>query len=930
MRLSPVGYFSHLVAVGLALLVAPSGIGGETALPIVPGFERFHAVADGDPVAGGNLLIGELNCVACHAASGSFAKWIESKPAPNLDGVATRVKPAYLRRFLEDPQAVDPGTTMPQLFAGLAEQDRKSQIEPLVHYLASDGEIKQTRSDQAAARRGERLFHSIGCAVCHGPRKSDAASPADAVRLGDLGAKYAIPGLAEFLTKPREVRPGGRMPSLDLDEKQALDIAHFLIPDANPKPASPRLSYKVYEGTYGSLPDFAALTPVGEGTIDGFDVSVAGQEQNVAIVFEGFLKIDTPGEYWFRIGSDDGSKLYIDGELVANNDGVHAYASVRGARKLDAGVHPLRVEYAQVAGEMRLTLQFEGPEIASQSVVSFVYLTEEAKLPEPAGSADSKREAPFKLDAALARRGRELFASLGCANCHVKSENGERIASSKIGPQLNAVHLDRGCLAAAPVSPAVDYSLSQKQFASITNAIENEPHEAPTTPDRVEASLVRFNCYACHERAGRGGVQTDRNELFTTTVPEMGDEGRIPPHLTGVGDKLKVDWMRHLLGNGADDRTYMRTRMPNFGSDNVGFLAQAFADLDARTDVAVPKVDLPSHRITSTGRELVGESALSCIKCHNFGEYSGTGIQAINMLTMTRRLRQDWFFRYMPDPQEYRPGTRMPSAFPNGKSVVRGVLDGDAGQQLASIWKYLELGSKAPVPAGVVTSAIVLTPTDRPIVYRNFLDGLSSRGIAVGYPSKANLAFDADRMTLAFIWHNAFIDASKHWAGRGSGTQGPIGDHVLRLVSGVPIAVLAEETTPWPVESAKNIGWRFRGYRLDKKGYPTFLYGTEAFSVEDTPHPIDAKTAGTLDAVLHRKLVVRFSDESSVDGLFFRAASGQSIEETGGQSYRIDEAMTLRLALDPRSAGATIREIDGHQELLVPVRDQPLEIYYEW
>lgn len=933
MTLALSGSSIRLVAATLVMMLAMPGFSGDDAYPIVPGFERFHAVADGDPVAGGQLLVGELNCTACHAASDSVAKWIVPKPAPNLDLVAARVKPAYLRRFLADPQSVDPGTTMPQLFVGLAHEERDAQIEPLVHFLASGGNVEEMRSDRAAVRRGEGLFHTQGCAVCHGPRKPDTAVPPDAVTLGDLGSKYAIPGLAAFLMKPHEVRPGGRMPSLDLDAKQARDIAHFLIPDANPRPASPRLAYKVYEGSYGSLPDFAALTPDGEGTIDGFDVSVAGQEQNVAIVFEGFLKIEKPGEYWFRIGSDDGSKLFIDDELVANNDGVHAYASVRGARTLKPGVHRLRVEYAQVAGEMKLSVQFEGPEVASQSVVNFVYLTEEAKPPEPTTTKDAKPDGPFVVDAALAQRGREFFASLGCANCHAKSENGTRIASTKTAPGLAAVRPGRGCLSAVPATPAVDFRLNEKQVRSIASALETEPDEPPTTSEQVEAALVRFNCYACHERAGRGGVQPDRNELFTTTVPEMGDEGRIPPHLTGIGDKLKVDWMRHLLGEGADDRTYMRTRMPNFGSENVGFLAQAFADLDARTEATVPKIDLPPHRVASTGRELVGESALSCIKCHNFGEHSGTGIQAINLLTMTRRLRQDWFVRYMPDPQEYRPGTRMPSAFPNGKSVVRGVLDGDAGQQLAAIWEYLELGSKAPIPAGVVTSAIVLTPTKRPIVYRNFLDGLSSRGIAVGYPEQANLAFDADRMNLTLIWHNAFLDASKHWAGRGSGTQGPLGDHVLRLVSGVPLAVLPDDGAAWPVEAAKNSGWRFEGYRLDPQGYPSFRYGTAAFVVEDTPRPIDAKTAGTLDAVLHREFVVRAPEGGSLpERLYFRAAAGQSIESVGGRNYRIDGALTLRFSAHPDATAPLIREVDGHKELLVPLRgaSETVEIDYEW
>ena len=926
-------WFTRLAASGLAMFFATTGYGSENAHPIVPGFERFHAVADGDPVAGGQLLVGELNCTSCHQAEGTLAKWISPRAAPSLDDVANRIKTSYLRRFLADPQGTDPGTTMPQLFPGLSEKDRASQVEPLVHFLASDGSVEEARSDRAAARRGERLFHTIGCAVCHGPRMPDAAVPSDAVKLGDLNEKYAIPGLAKFLMKPHEVRPGGRMPSLNLDEKQARDIAHFLIPNSNPRPSSPRLTYKVYEGSYGSLPDFSALTPADEGTIDGFDVSLAGQEQNVAIVFEGFLKIDKPGEYWFRIGSDDGSKLYIDDELVANNDGVHAFASVRGARTLEAGVHRLRVEYAQVGGEMKLDVKFEGPEVALQPVINSIYLTAEAKLPKPMATNDDKIEGPFEVDAELAKKGRELFASLGCANCHVKSVNGERIASTKTAPPLAKVQPGRGCLAETPASPAVDFSLSKKQSDSIATAVQSAPQEAPATSDLVEAALVRFNCYACHERAGRGGVQPDRNELFTTTVPEMGDEGRIPPHITGVGDKLKVDWTRHLLGNGADDRTYMRTRMPNFGSDNVGFLAQAFADLDARSEVTIPDVELPPHRVESTGRELVGESALSCIKCHNFGEYSGTGIQAIDLLTMTRRLRQDWFFRYMPDPQEYRPGTRMPSAFPNGKSVVRGVLNGDAGQQLASIWKYLELGRKAPAPTGVVTSAIVLAPTDRPIIYRNFLDGLSPRGIAVGYPEKANIAFDAERMTLSLIWHNAFIDASKHWAGRGSGTQGPLGDHVLRLVSGAPIAMLPDDRTSWPVESAKNLGWRFEGYRLDKLGYPTFLYGTERFTVEDASHPIDAKAAGTLDAVLHRELTVRAPEgESLPDHLFFRAATAQTIESLGGRNYRIDRAMTMRFPVHPGSAEPVIRDVEGHKELLIPLRNDAnhVEIDYEW
>jgi mono/diheme cytochrome c family protein len=917
-----------------AVFDAPAAA-GEVAGPAVAGFQRFHADGEGDLAAGGRLLLGELNCTACHAADGSLAAWLAPKPAPVLDSVATRVKPEYLRRFLADPQATDPGTTMPHLFAGVDAGKRSEQVEALVHFLASGGAVQELRSDPAAAKRGDNLFHTIGCAVCHGARRDGAERLATDVPFGDLAAKYGIAGLAEFLRDPHVVRPGGRMPDFDLDEKQALDVAHFLIPDSNPKPKDPRVTYNLYEGSYGTLPDFETLEPDAEGQADGLDVFVAGDGNNYALVFEGFLKIDRAGEYWFQLGSDDGSRLVIDGETVANNDGVHAFMSVRGAKTLEEGVYPIRVEYAQVGGERKLTLDFEGPGVPKQPVVNATYLNSEATRIETMEVEKSDENGPFRPDPPLAEKGRELFASLGCANCHQKKEGDSVIASTKTAPPLGDLAVRNGCLTETPAAPAVNYGLTAGQRASIAAALAQPPAGSPSDVERIDAALVRFNCYGCHERGGKGGVEGERNELFTTTIPEMGDEGRIPPHLAGVGDKLTGRWLRRLLDEGANDREYMRTRMPSFGSDNVGFLADAFAVVDARTEVTAPALDLPKHRVESVGRQLAGESALSCVKCHDFGEYAGTGIRAIDLQTMARRLRQDWFFRYMPDPQTYRPGTRMPSGFYEGKSAVRNVLDGDANAQLAALWTYLERGRDAPPPPGAIGSSIVLAPKDRPIIYRNFLEGLSARGIAVGYPEKANLAFDAEAMCLALIWHNDFIDAAKHWRGRGSGTQRPLGDHVLSLVRGAPLAVLPEDATPWPSAPAKEQGWRFRGYRLDSAGRPRFRYGTNSFSVEDASQPIPADVAGTSDPVLHRTVTVSAVRGASLpDRLYFRVAAGQKIEEVGGRNYTIDDALTVRLSPHPDEPSPVVRESEGGRELLIPIRGGgdmvKVEIDYEW
>ncbi len=78
----------------------------------------------------------------------------------------------------------------------------------------------------------------------------------------------------------------------------------------------------------------------------------------------------------------------------------------------------------------------------------------------------------------------------------------------------------------------------------------------------------------------------------------------------------------------------------------------------------------------------------------------------------------------------------------------------------------------------------MLTPDKQPIIYRNFIEGLSPRGIAVGYPEHVNLAWDADRLNLTLLWKNDFIDAGKHWVGRGPGFQGPLGDFVIKLEPG--------------------------------------------------------------------------------------------------------------------------------------------------
>src|SRR5262249_1721242 len=151
-----------------------------------------------------------------------------------------------------------------------------------------------------------------------------------------------------------------------------------------------------------------------------------------------------------------------------------------------------------------------------------------------------------------------------------------------------------------------------------------------------------FNCYACHTRNAKGGP-TDARLAYFRVVGEidMGDEGRLPPHITAVGAKLRPDWMHEVLVNHARVRPYMATRMPQFGAENVGSLAGLLERADARPqERPAPE---STQRAAKYGRHLAGTGGLSCISCHVVGTYKSLGIPAIDLAMMSKRLKYDWF-----------------------------------------------------------------------------------------------------------------------------------------------------------------------------------------------------------------------------------------------------------------------------------------------
>ena len=144
-----------------------------------------------------------------------------------------------------------------------------------------------------------------------------------------------------------------------------------------PPPPSNGLSYKYYEGSWNTLPNFNALTPVKTGTTANIDLNArtAGRNDLYAFVWQGYINIPAPGTYTFETVSDDGSKLYFNSlydpsaTATVNNDGLHAPISATGTVNIaEAGVYPISITFFEKDGGEQMQVYWTGPNITRQPI----------------------------------------------------------------------------------------------------------------------------------------------------------------------------------------------------------------------------------------------------------------------------------------------------------------------------------------------------------------------------------------------------------------------------------------------------------------------------------------------------------------------------------------------------------------------------------
>jgi hypothetical protein len=130
-------------------------------------------------------------------------------------------------------------------------------------------------------------------------------------------------------------------------------------PSQSMKDITPGLNYKYYSGSFTQIPDFSTLQPSQAGTTMAFDLASMAKpgSENFGLVIDGFIEVPMTGLYRLQLTSDDGSCLYVDDELVADNDFNHPPQAESGLRRLEKGLHPIRLEYYQGTSNATLVLE---------------------------------------------------------------------------------------------------------------------------------------------------------------------------------------------------------------------------------------------------------------------------------------------------------------------------------------------------------------------------------------------------------------------------------------------------------------------------------------------------------------------------------------------------------------------------------------------
>lgn len=193
-------------------------------------------------------------------------------------------------------------------------------------------------------------------------------------------------------------------------------------------------------------------------------------------------------------------------------------------------------------------------------------------------------------------------------------------------------------------------------------------------------TIAKYNCQGCHKIDTVGGNILEAYE----------DKNEGPPQLNREGFRVQTEWLNYFLTNVHPIRPWLKVRMPSYSftteeRNNVISYFQGKANQPTYVDVPLK----PEWEVGEKEAAVKLFNSLACSSCHTGGFNSQTPT-APNLHNAKMRLRPDWIEAWLANPQEFIPGTVMPSFWEGGVATDTEILGGDAKKQMKALRKYIE------------------------------------------------------------------------------------------------------------------------------------------------------------------------------------------------------------------------------------------------
>ncbi len=617
----------------LLALYVPAGQAPTPFLPTGP----FSVKWEGDlqsPLRGTFKLSAE--------SSGKFKLSLNGQPLLDGPGLKTVQLNKGANRIVAEIASTDQGDT----FVRLNWSSKDFPLEPvpptiLTHLADKDLEAATQR------REGRLLFAQMNCAACHAdasllPGKGTGMPEhgQNAPLLADLGTKYKMPFLADWIFDPHAIRP------------------HTLMP-------------KVFagEGTEQKSADLAAMLTQGAATkAETLDLKLAPQG----------------GALFANLGCV-ACHQRPDAEGKDAQDRI-PMGHIRDKWQSDALVEFLKDPAKNYPSTRMPHFRLEDAEATQLAA----YLITNSRI--------VKR----KAIAGDATRGAALLVSAGCLNCHAGMPATTQPPLAKVlkAGDKGCLSPDEKARASAP---DFALTATQRTSLKAFLATDLASLKQDTPAEFAERQIKNLNCAACHSRDATVStwtkVDSEAKKLRDALPPKEHVEGEpVPdapiPSLTWLGEKLRHDWMSKFIAGQIEykPRPWLIGRMPGFAhyADGLALGLNHQHGLPQKEAVE-PAGD--AEKIAN-GEKLIGaDGGFNCITCHAVGEKEATAVfeaPAINFARAAERLRKGYFHRWTLAPTRIDPDTKMPKyADPEGVTQLTDPYDGKGPEQFEAIREYI-------------------------------------------------------------------------------------------------------------------------------------------------------------------------------------------------------------------------------------------------